>query len=125
MKKVGCHTYKSEKIKVSTLKKIYVDATLKKFQVEPDKNMGRFYRVPFKSLFRVQIKRMNVFGQYGISCDAHILLCKIVNQSLEEEWKLVFRGHLAKKGGREMSRMEDKYFVISLNVSIPPTFSQK
>ena len=26
----------------------------------PYKNLGRFYRVPFKSLLRVQIKRVNV-----------------------------------------------------------------
>ena len=41
----------------ATLKKIWVEATLKKSQVAPYKNLGRFYRVPFKSLLRVQIKR--------------------------------------------------------------------
>ena len=41
----------------ATLKNIWVEATLKKYQVAPYKNLGRFYRVPFKSLFRVQIKR--------------------------------------------------------------------
>ena len=33
------------------------EATLKKSQVAPYKNLGRFCRVPFKSLLRVQIKR--------------------------------------------------------------------
>ena len=40
----------------ATLKKICVEATLKKSQVAPYKNLGRFYRVHFKSLLRVQIK---------------------------------------------------------------------
>ena len=58
LKKVGCHTYKSEKInQVSTLKKNWVDATPKKFQVAPYKKLGRFYRAAFKSLLRVQIKQ--------------------------------------------------------------------
>ena len=60
LKKVGCHTYKSEKNQVSTLKKIWVDATLKKSQVAPYKNLGRFYRVPFKSFLRVQIKWVTI-----------------------------------------------------------------
>ena len=38
------------------LKKICVEATPKKSQVAPYKNLGRSYRVPFKSLLRVQIK---------------------------------------------------------------------
>ena len=42
------------------LKKIWVEATLKKSQVVPYKNLGRFYRVPFKSPLSVQIKRVNV-----------------------------------------------------------------
>ena len=29
----------------------------------PEKNLGRFYKVPFKSLFRVQIKRPYVSGE--------------------------------------------------------------
>ena len=33
------------------------DATLKKSQVASYKNLGRFYRVPFKSILRVQIKQ--------------------------------------------------------------------
>ena len=70
MKKVGCHTYKSEKNQVSNLKKIWVDATLKKSQVEPYKNVGRFYRAPFKSLLRVQIKQIiksiAITGSWGI-----------------------------------------------------------
>ena len=41
----------------ATLKKIRVEATLKKFQVALYKNLGRFYRVLFKPLLRVQIKR--------------------------------------------------------------------
>jgi hypothetical protein len=45
LKKVGCHAYKSEKNQVSTQKK----------------NLGRFYRVPFKSLLRVQIKQDTEF----------------------------------------------------------------
>ena len=46
---------------MSTLKKIWVDATLKKSKVAPYKDLGRFYRVPFKSLLRVQIKRVNAY----------------------------------------------------------------
>ena len=53
------YTYKSEKDQVSTLKKIWVDAILKKSQDAPYKNFGRFYKVPFKSLLRVKIKRAN------------------------------------------------------------------
>ena len=45
----------------ATLKKIWVEATLKNSQEAPYKNMGRFYRVPFKSLLRVHIKGVNVF----------------------------------------------------------------
>ena len=56
LKKAGCHTYKSEKKSGEHPKKIWVDATVKKYQVAPYKNMGRFYRVPFKSILRVQIK---------------------------------------------------------------------
>ena len=41
----------------ATLKKIRVEANLKKSQVAPYKNLGIFYRVPFKSLLKVQIKR--------------------------------------------------------------------
>ena len=41
----------------ATLKKIWVEATVQKSQVATYKNLGRFYRVPFKSLLRVQIKR--------------------------------------------------------------------
>ena len=41
----------------TTLKKIWVEATIKRSQVAPYKNMGRCYRVPFKSLLRVQIKQ--------------------------------------------------------------------
>ena len=43
---------------MSTLKKIWVDATLKKSQVAPYKNLGIFYRVPYKPLLKVQIKRL-------------------------------------------------------------------
>ena len=43
----------------ATLKKIWVEGTLKKSQVAPYENLGRFYSVPFKSLLRVQIKRAN------------------------------------------------------------------
>ena len=43
----------------ATLKKVLVEATLKKFQVVPYKNLGGFYRVFFKSLPRVQIKQAN------------------------------------------------------------------
>ena len=46
--------------KLPPWKKIWVNANLKKSQVSPYKNLGRFYRVPFKSLLRVQIKRMCV-----------------------------------------------------------------
>ena len=61
LKKVGCHTYKSEKKSCELPKKIWVDAyTLKKSQVAPYKNLGRFCRVPFKSLLRVQIRRLKV-----------------------------------------------------------------
>ena len=42
------------------MQKIRIDATLKKSQVALYKNLGRFYRVPFKSLLRVQIKRVTV-----------------------------------------------------------------
>jgi hypothetical protein len=42
----------------ATLKKIWVEATLKKSQVvAPYKNLSKFYRVSFKSLTRVQIKQ--------------------------------------------------------------------
>ena len=47
----------------ATLKKIWVEATLKKYQVAPYENLGRFYRVPCNSLLRVQIKQVNVFQQ--------------------------------------------------------------
>ena len=42
-------------------KKILVDATLEKSQVAAYKNLGRFYRVSFKSLLKVKIKQVNVF----------------------------------------------------------------
>ena len=41
----------------NTLKKIWVEGTLKKSLVAPYKNLGIFYLVSFKSLIRVQIKR--------------------------------------------------------------------
>ena len=66
MKKTGCWTYKSEKKnQVSTVKKIWVDATLKKSKVELYKT---FWVVPFKSLLRVQIKRaiMKIMNMYVI-----------------------------------------------------------
>ena len=47
-------------LQAATLKKIWVEATLKKSQLAPYKNMGRFYRVQFKSLLSVQIKRATV-----------------------------------------------------------------
>ena len=43
----------------ATLKKIWVEATLKRTQVAPYKNMGRFYRVPFKSLHKFTGCRLN------------------------------------------------------------------
>ena len=49
---------------MSTLKKIWVDAILKIAQVVPYKNLGRFYRVPFKSILRTQIKRANISRKY-------------------------------------------------------------
>ena len=61
LKKVGYHTYKSEKKSGEHPEKIWVDATLKKSQVAPKKYLGGFYRVPFKSLLRVQIKQMTVY----------------------------------------------------------------
>ena len=48
-------TYKSEKNQPSTLKKIWVDATLKNLRWHPIKIW-----VDFKSLLRVQIKRANI-----------------------------------------------------------------
>ena len=58
----------------ATLKKIWVEATLKKSQVAPYKNLGRFYRVPFKSLLRVQIKRA-----MDVSHTLELVIC-VVNQ---------------------------------------------
>ena len=75
-------------------------------------------------MFRIFSSKMGKKWKNKKWCTHISVPCEVVNQSLEEEWKLVFRGHLAKKGGREKSRMEDKYFVISLNVFIPPTISQ-
>ena len=49
----------------ATLKKICVEATLKKSQVAPYKNLSRLYRAPFKSLLRVQIKRANDCNLYS------------------------------------------------------------
>ena len=72
LKKVRCHTYKSEKNQVSTLKKIWVDASQKKSQVPPYKKLGRFYRVPFKSLLRVQIKWAFERGSTEVSLIHHI-----------------------------------------------------
>ena len=46
--------------KFATLKKIWVEVNIKKYQVPPYENLGRFYRVPIKSLLRVQILR----GEY-------------------------------------------------------------
>ena len=68
LKKAGCHTSKSEKNQVSTLKKIWLDATLKKISggMPPYKNLGTFFRVPFKSLLKVQIKPGNWFNWEGI-----------------------------------------------------------
>ena len=40
----------------TTLKKNLGRSYPKKSQVAPYKNLGRFYRVPYKSLLRVQIK---------------------------------------------------------------------
>ena len=40
--------------------KKWVDTTLKKSLVAPYNNLGRFYRAPFKSLLRLQIKRVRV-----------------------------------------------------------------
>ena len=60
MKKLGVILINQQKNKVRTLKKIWVEATLKKSQVAPYKNLVRFYRAPFKSLLRLQIKRVIV-----------------------------------------------------------------
>ena len=51
-------------------KKILVDATLKKYQVAPYKNLGRFHRAPFKSLFRLQIKRVIISRIHNQLCIA-------------------------------------------------------
>ena len=48
----------------ATLKKIWVEATLNKSQVAPYKNLDRFYRIPFKSLLRVQIKRASMYEAF-------------------------------------------------------------
>ena len=57
----------------ATLKKIWVEATVKKPQVAPYKNLGRFYRVPFKSLLRVQIKWVNKIHLQSSNTSASIL----------------------------------------------------
>ena len=44
------------------MNKIWVDVTMKKSQIEPYENLGRFYRETFKSLLRVQIKWVLVFA---------------------------------------------------------------
>ena len=67
LKQVGCHTCKAEKNQVSILQKIWVDPTLKKSQVVPYKNLDRFYRLPFKSVLRVQIKRVNNLPYFLLS----------------------------------------------------------
>ena len=48
----------------ATLKKNWLEATVKKSQVAPYKNLGRFSRVHFKSLLRVQIERAIVAKPY-------------------------------------------------------------
>ena len=50
----------NQKNQVSTLKKNLGRCYPKKSQVAPYKFFGIFYRVPFKSPLRVQIKRVNV-----------------------------------------------------------------
>ena len=55
---MGVILLNQKKNQVTTLKKIWVDATIKKSQVARYKNLGGFYRVPFKSLLRVQIKQV-------------------------------------------------------------------
>ena len=45
---------------------VRVEATLKNFHMAPYKNLGRFYRVPFKSLLRVQIKRASVLERIWV-----------------------------------------------------------
>ena len=49
---MGCHL-KVASIQIVFRKKLCV------ILMNPYKNLGRFYRVPFKSLLRVQIKRVN------------------------------------------------------------------
>ena len=44
----------------TTLKKIWVEATLKIYQAAIYKNLGCFYWVPFKSLLMVQIEWVTV-----------------------------------------------------------------
>ena len=56
LKKVRCHTYKSEKKSGERPEKNLGRCYSKKSQVAPYENLCRFYRVPFKSLLRVQIK---------------------------------------------------------------------
>ena len=51
----------------ATLKKIWVEATLNNSQLKPYKNLGRFYRVSFKSLLSVQIRRAIVW-QTKVCC---------------------------------------------------------
>ena len=48
----------------ANLKKIWVEATIKKSQVAPYTNLSRCYRVLFNSLLRVQIKRASVTVPY-------------------------------------------------------------
>ena len=54
------YRYDTQLFSSSHPKEIWVEATLHKSQVATYKNLGIFCRVPFKSLLKVQIKRVTM-----------------------------------------------------------------
>ena len=64
---------------------VFKEATLKKFQVAPYKNQGRFYVVPFKSLLRVQIKRASLWFvvKNNFSLELCMYVCVLCTSALD------------------------------------------
>ena len=64
--------------------KIWVEATLKKSQVAPYKNLGRFYKIAFKSLLRVQIKRASIQNKVAdLICSQTFFIFSIWKHKIE------------------------------------------
>ena len=93
MKKVECHTYKSEKNSGVHPEKKLGRCYPKKTQVAPYKNLGRFYMVPFKKLLRVQTKFFllrvsgwsavcaGIFVMHGLYCREDFFTATMVYKS--------------------------------------------